>query len=616
MKKEQLSETELIDLLERSSQERMETLFERYAGLLWSVAGQYLHDPEDIKECVNDTFMEFYRHRNRFEPQKGSLKTYLVAIARNLAVSRYRNNEAHAASAVLQDIPDGTDPIGEAEKRMDLERAIAALEPMDAELIRMKYYGGMTLREIAESMNLPYETVKKRHQRSLSRMKRFLITSLILLLTGLLAACAYMALRHFGIIPGYGTAEEPGMVFWVLTEPVETEFDLGTVTVRDVILMDGTISLSMNIDFLDEESRLLFYDRKAQVDFNIPSTCALMVVNGTAYACNGYQAGDMRGPDGSVLYNVTLFTPFSPEASWAGSPYIPIPSPENGMVELQWDITGISVSFSLEPVVAGDADDYSCVYHELAGLAAIPRQAEGKLQVELYGLPTGEGYTVEPKLLWGYYMEGRVGDITLTGVDGREITGQYVPTAYNTYSPKAQLSLWDFGEVEPGEYILHVPYIFLTTDLGRKNGEEMHVDLAAGVWEDTPVEMPFGSLWVTDLETLGPGDSLRRWQMESSDCLQRWYITLEWEPPEGLDMTMAICFLESDTETHFGPDAPTHYSGVETEFLEEDLPENVFRWYIGLPEDMEYFLNGIGLRTGSVQSYRWNQSFELKITVE
>ena len=57
-------------------------------------------------------------------------------------------------------------------QRLDLEEAIASLKPEEAELIRMKYFDGMTIREIAASLNLPYETVKKRHQRSLHKLRR------------------------------------------------------------------------------------------------------------------------------------------------------------------------------------------------------------------------------------------------------------------------------------------------------------------------------------------------------------------------------------------------------------------------------------------------------------
>ena len=75
---------------------------------------------------------------------------------------------------------------------MDLERAMSELKEEDREIIRMKYFVGMTIQEIADSLQLPYETVKKRHQRSLARMRLVLIAAMTLLLVLLLAACAYI----------------------------------------------------------------------------------------------------------------------------------------------------------------------------------------------------------------------------------------------------------------------------------------------------------------------------------------------------------------------------------------------------------------------------------------
>ena len=91
--------------------------------------------------------------------RKGTLATYLARIMRNLSVSRYRKNVLwdEQLDTPLEDpasIPES------AEARVDLERAMAALKPEDAEIIRMKYYGGMTAREIAASLGLSYDTVK------------------------------------------------------------------------------------------------------------------------------------------------------------------------------------------------------------------------------------------------------------------------------------------------------------------------------------------------------------------------------------------------------------------------------------------------------------------------
>lgn len=79
--------------------------------------------------------------------------------------------------------------IAKAELRTDIERAMKFLKPNELQVIRMKYYDGMSVREIAESLDLPYETVKKRHQRSILKLGKSLMITLVLIF--ILTACVY-----------------------------------------------------------------------------------------------------------------------------------------------------------------------------------------------------------------------------------------------------------------------------------------------------------------------------------------------------------------------------------------------------------------------------------------
>lgn len=120
----------------------------------------------------------------------------------------------------------------------------------------MKYYDGMTIREIADSMKLPYETVKKRHQRSLSKMRLLLTLALILALTALLGACAYMLLRHLGVIPGFGITDAADAGCYLLAEPVTFQSDELTVQITGAALYDGqlTIKYSASLPELPSET--------------------------------------------------------------------------------------------------------------------------------------------------------------------------------------------------------------------------------------------------------------------------------------------------------------------------------------------------------------------------
>lgn len=123
-RKSAASESQLLHDLFQSSEEAMAELAERYTSSVRNTAEGYLRDPEDVKECVNDTFMEFFRNRDCFDSGKGSLNSYLSGIAKNLAVSRFRKNAAPPAAELRSDVADRSDPIEAAEHRMDLEQAI------------------------------------------------------------------------------------------------------------------------------------------------------------------------------------------------------------------------------------------------------------------------------------------------------------------------------------------------------------------------------------------------------------------------------------------------------------------------------------------------------------
>lgn len=80
---------ELLELLERASDRGMDQIVAQYTLLLCTVAARRVSDTEEIKDIVNETFLEFYAHRERFDPEKGSLKAYLSTITDRLAVKQY-----------------------------------------------------------------------------------------------------------------------------------------------------------------------------------------------------------------------------------------------------------------------------------------------------------------------------------------------------------------------------------------------------------------------------------------------------------------------------------------------------------------------------------------------
>lgn len=594
-KKNPLSDEEITALLERSPQEGTAELFNLYAGLVWFVAEKYLDNPEDIKECVNDTFLEFYLHRERFQPQKGELKNWLAAIARNLAVSRFRKNAASDAEELKEDTLQDKDVFDLIEKKMDLEQAMKGLSREDASIIRMKYYDGMTVQEIAASLGLPFETVKKRHQRSLKKLKQMLTLGLIIaLLAALLAACAYLALRYFGIVPGYGVVTDPEKAIYTLAEPVVTEDRYGTYTVKEATVIDKTVRIFVDIRISDEDTLLeLEQDKSPLLEY-------VEIVSGgetyDSWAVQDYN--EIPAREEGMAFEVDRM-------SWHVM-YVAnkVQPPEDGMLTLR--LMEQEIKIPVKQAEAEEQNSYSNVFHELGGLLAIPRSDENGLLMEIYPLNEGE-YEISPNLIRDAYMQGKLGDITLAGENGREYTGEQV------YRGPVPFSSWNFGLVEPGAYTLKVPYVYLMSKVEYDEANTILLNLKAGTWEDKVCELPFGTVSVVSVESVIPEELPDYGAQFSEDTDFCYRLVLRWEPSSA-DMKTGSLPVSIHIE----------YLGGHLIFAPEPLPDNCFEvlYFVNNDYAGEYGkedredLTRARLAIEGTQSILWDCMFEIPVVVK
>ena len=161
-----MTDWELLELLEADPGLGILALIEQYTDLLSYVVSLRLRNPLDIQECVQDTFTDFYLSRKNFNPEKGTLSAYLVAIARHKAVYRYRELQKDWKLSIAAGVPEETIDM---EERTALEQALSHLPESDAKVLRLKYYEGYTAKEIGEMLGISHEAVKKRIQRALKK---------------------------------------------------------------------------------------------------------------------------------------------------------------------------------------------------------------------------------------------------------------------------------------------------------------------------------------------------------------------------------------------------------------------------------------------------------------
>lgn len=442
-----MTDKELVSLLKQDPETGMEKMVGQYTGLLWTVASRYLSEPEDVKDCVNDTFTEFFCYQDRFEPDKGSLRGYLAVIAKRLAVKRYWENKQSEAFEKGSADP-AEDPFARLEQWDALEAALGELDPVDERIIRMKYYGGMTAKEIAASLGLPYETVKKRHQRSLKKLYKTLTVGLVVaLLAALLAACAYVVLRYFGVIPGYGINTDPESAFYILESGGHAETTNYDLTVTDAWWSDGVLIVDTDVGYTEAS---LVPGLPVQIGGSEPELIPAAPQIGLEGLENVGQVSIIHQQKQSKM-----------EESVRIMASAPLPEPLEERIEVTLVCDEVPVVITLkqaEGELSLDEAGYYSVTEEDGGLLAIPRLENGELIVSIYPLNAGE-FRTDIGLTQGTWsgFGGTEAPVTVAAEDGTLLSGR--PVGYSPFSGDAYLD-WNFGPAEPGEYTLVVPYVY------------------------------------------------------------------------------------------------------------------------------------------------------------
>src|SRR3954468_3163325 len=145
--------------------ESLRQLYRSYAGELYGFALNALGDRGSAEEIVQEVFTRAWRHAERYDSSRGSVRTWLYQIARHAIIDMRRRASARPALASGEPLLETSSPRDSIEQAMLGWQVAAALErltPEHRQMIRLAHFQGMSVREIAEKCELPVGTVKSR----------------------------------------------------------------------------------------------------------------------------------------------------------------------------------------------------------------------------------------------------------------------------------------------------------------------------------------------------------------------------------------------------------------------------------------------------------------------
>ena len=169
------SEFELMQALVAGDEGAIRALYGRFGRSIYTLGFRLLRSTEAAEELTQDVFLTAWRKGGRFDPARGRLSTWLMAIAHNLAVDRLRHERgaARPSLVLVEDVPESMST-AEEDAMLDRDhavRALAVLSPAERHLLAQAYFSGWTAREIAEAEGIPLGTVKTRLRTAIIKLR-------------------------------------------------------------------------------------------------------------------------------------------------------------------------------------------------------------------------------------------------------------------------------------------------------------------------------------------------------------------------------------------------------------------------------------------------------------
>lgn len=155
----------------------MQALYDMYSGALLGVISRIVQPVEVAEDLLQETFIKIWNSSDGYDPTKGRLFTWMMNIARNLAIDKLRSKD-FKNSGKNQDIENNVDFI-DAQKEvtfnadtLGVKDMVNALKPELNIVLNMVYFKGYTHAEAAEELSLPLGTVKTRIRMAIMELRK------------------------------------------------------------------------------------------------------------------------------------------------------------------------------------------------------------------------------------------------------------------------------------------------------------------------------------------------------------------------------------------------------------------------------------------------------------
>jgi len=163
----------------------MDSLYQRYSRILYSLAFRMVADHQVAEDLLQDAFLAVWRRASTYSPQTGAARSWLISILHHRTIDYLRRVRRRSTiqEAPLEELelnesiayPDAWDAAWQSVKSSHVRAALMKIPPEQRLVIELAYFQGWTHSEIAEGTQISLGTIKARMRLGLLHLKQILI---------------------------------------------------------------------------------------------------------------------------------------------------------------------------------------------------------------------------------------------------------------------------------------------------------------------------------------------------------------------------------------------------------------------------------------------------------
>ena len=178
---DELDDAALVVEVQARRPEAVEILWRRHSSAVLGVARRVTQSATTAEEVLQEVFLRLWRAPDRFNPERGALRSFLLMEANGRAIDAIRSEVSRRGLETRTAPTDRTaaDPVGaevwDTAMADHLRDALDGLPDGEREAIELAYYGHHPYKDVATILGVPEGTVKSRIRAGLARLRDRLV---------------------------------------------------------------------------------------------------------------------------------------------------------------------------------------------------------------------------------------------------------------------------------------------------------------------------------------------------------------------------------------------------------------------------------------------------------